>query len=219
MDGFSGTALRPVVAGRGSLRPSRQEAEEAVRTLIRWIGDNPAREGLAETPARVVKAYDEWFGGYGEDPASLLSRTFEDVGSYDEPVMLRDIPFRSTCEHHMAPIVGVAHVAYLPRDRVVGISKIARVVDALARRLQIQERLTAEIAEAIDRALDPHGVAVQVEASHACISSRGVNKEGITMVTSKRLGIYKDDPRAASQFLDAVRLGGRQADGIERVLR
>ncbi len=169
-------------------QPSRAQAEEAVRTLIRWAGDNPAREGLKATPGRVVRAYEEWFAGYDQDPVELLNRTFGEVGGYNDLIVLRDIPLESVCEHHMAPIHGVAHVAYLPSRRVVGISKLARVVDAYARRLQIQERLTADIAGALDRALNPRGVAVVVEATHACMSSRGVKKHGSLLVTKSLLG-------------------------------
>ncbi len=168
-------------------RPSRAEAEAAVRTLIRWAGDNPAREGLHDTPARVVRAYEEWFGGYRRDPAKLLGRRFATSG-YDDLVVLRDIPVQSVCEHHMAAIQGVAHVAYLPGDKVVGISKLARLVDTYARRLQIQERLTAEIADTLQRELDPRGVAVVIRASHGCMSTRGVHTHGTSMVTRRLLG-------------------------------
>src|ERR1700736_6972719 len=157
-------------------RPSRAEAEEAVRTLLRWAGEEPEREGLDGTPARVVRAYEEWFAGYGEDPAELLRRTFEEAGGYDEIVLLRDIRFESHCEHHMAPIIGRAHIGYLPRTRVVGISKLARLVEVYGRRLQIQERMTAEIANTLDRILKPHGVAVVVEGVHACMTTRGVRQ-------------------------------------------
>jgi GTP cyclohydrolase I len=174
-------------------KPSRSEAEEAVRTLIRWAGDDPLREGLDETPSRVVRAYEEWFAGYAQDPEEILARTFEEVGGYDDAVLLRDIPVRSFCEHHMAAIHGVAHVAYLPRDRVVGISKLARLVEAFGRRLQIQERLTAEIADTLDRVLQPRGVAVVVEAAHECMASRGVNKQGACLVTRRFLGVYQDE--------------------------
>lgn len=178
-------------------RPSRAEAEAAVRTLIRWAGDEPAREGLHATPARVVRAYEEWFGGYAEDADALLSRTFEEVGGYDDLVLLRDIPLQSTCEHHMAAITGVVHVAYLPDRRVVGISKLARLVDALGHRLQIQERLTAEIADSIERVLQPRGVAVMVRASHACMSSRGVHVHGVSMVTRDLRGQFREAPQRA----------------------
>lgn len=177
-------------------RPSRLEAEAAVRTLIRWAGDRPGREGLLDTPARVVRAYEEWFGGYALDPEALLGRSFDRAG-YDDLVLLRDIPVRSVCEHHMAAIRGVAHVAYLPGDRVVGISKLARLVDAYARRLQIQERLTAEIADTLQHVLQPRGVAVVVQASHDCIASRGVGMHGVAMVTRRLLGRFEQEPYRA----------------------
>lgn len=183
------TALDPA----HSVRPTRQEAEAAVRTLIRWAGDKPMREGLTDTPARVVRAYEEWFGGYDLDPEEILGRTFDRAG-YDDIVLLRDIPVRSVCEHHMAPIRGVAHVAYLPGERVVGISKLARLVDAYSRRLQIQERLTAEIADTLDRVLKPRGVAVVVNATHECISSRGIGMQGVAMVTRRLLGQFEQEP-------------------------
>lgn len=172
-------------------RPSRAEAEAAVRTLIGWAGDDPFREGLRATPARVVRAYEEWFAGYRQDPAEILDRTFGEVAGYDEMVILRDIPLESVCEHHMAAIRGVAHVAYLPRSRVVGISKLARLVDAHGRRLQIQERLTAEIADTLVRALKPLGVAVIIEATHECMSSRGVRKHGASLVTRQFRGAFE----------------------------
>ncbi|CAN7199669.1 GTP cyclohydrolase I FolE [Brevundimonas sp. LjRoot202] len=172
-------------------RPTRAEAEAAVRTLIGWAGDDPRREGLQATPARVVRAYEEWFAGYGQDPAEMLERTFGEVAGYDEMVLLRDIPVESVCEHHMAAIRGVAHVAYLPRERVVGISKLARLVDVYARRLQIQERLTAEIADELERTLRPRGVAVIVEATHECMSSRGVRKHGASLVTRRFTGVFE----------------------------
>jgi GTP cyclohydrolase IA len=187
-------------------RPSREEAEAAVRTLVRWAGDSPMREGLVETPARVVRAYEEWFEGYGQDPAALLQRTFEEVGGYDEMIVLRDIPFESCCEHHMAAIRGVVHIGYLPRKRVVGISKLARVIDAYARRLQVQERLTTEIADLIAAVLGPHGVGVVVKATHACMSTRGVRKHGVSMVTSRMLGAFRDDPWTRQEFLSAIAL-------------
>ncbi len=174
-------------------RVSREEAEAAVRTLINWAGDDPSREGLVDTPARVVRAYEEWFSGYGQMPDAILQRTFGEVADYDEMIVLRDIPFESTCEHHMASIRGVAHVAYLPRERVVGISKLARLVDAYARRLQIQERLTAEIAGTIDKVLKPRGVAVIIEADHACMTSRGVRKHDGSLVTRSFKGAYKNE--------------------------
>jgi GTP cyclohydrolase I len=191
-------------------RPSRAEAEEAVRTLLRWAGDEPEREGLDGTPARVVRAYEEWFAGYGEDPAELLQRTFEEAGGYDEIVLLRDIRFESHCEHHMAPIIGRAHIGYLPRNRVVGISKLARLVEVYAKRLQIQERMTAEIANTIDRVLSPHGVAVVIEGTHTCMTTRGVHKSQATMVTSRMLGVFRDNPETRQEFLSAIDLRGNR---------
>ncbi len=186
-------------------RPDRTQAEEAVRTLIQWLGDDPDREGLLDTPARVLRAYEEWFAGYTEDPAEHLSRTFEEANGYDEPVLLRHIPFRSCCEHHMAPITGVVHISYLPDGRLVGLSKLVRVVDCAARRLQIQERMTVQIASVIDEVLRPRGVAVAVEASHACMSSRGVQKHGVATRTSRMLGAFKQDPALRRDFLDSLR--------------
>jgi GTP cyclohydrolase I len=177
------------------------EVLEAVRALIRWAGDDPTREGLFDTPGRVARAYREYFRGYLEDPRDHLARTFEEVGGYDEIVLLRDIPFHSHCEHHMAPIIGKAHVAYLPRDKVVGISKLARVTQGYAKRLQVQERLTAEIADAIWERLNPKGVAVVIEASHACMSARGVLKPGVTMTTSRMMGVFREDVRAREEVL------------------
>jgi GTP cyclohydrolase I len=194
-------------------RPSREEAEQAVRILLRWAGENPAREGLLETPARVVRAYEEWFAGYEQDPAEILKRTFEEVGGYDEMVVLRDIPFQSCCEHHMAAIEGTVHVGYLPGKRVVGISKLARVVEAFSRRLQIQERLTAEIADTINDILRPRGVGVIVQGRHACMSTRGVRKHGSVMATSRMLGAFRDDPATRHEFLAAV--GGLAMHGAK----
>lgn len=185
-------------------RPTRIEAEAAVRTLIRWAGDDPARAGLIDTPARVVRAYEEWFGGYGQDPAALLERTFDEIGGYDQAVELHGIPFHSVCEHHMATIQGEAHIAYMPVDRVVGISKLARVVEACARRLQIQERLTDEIARAIDDALQPAGVAVVIKAEHGCMTSRGVRAHGTRMVTKRMLGVFDKDADIRREFLSSV---------------
>ena len=184
----------PMPAG-DTPRPTRDEAEAAVRTLIRWAGDEPAREGLLATAARVVRAYEEWFAGYRQDPAGLLSRTFGEVGGYDELVLLRDIPLQSTCEHHLAAIRGVVHVAYLPNQRVVGISKLARLVETYGRRLQIQERLTVEIADTLAQVLQPRGVAVVIEASHECLSSRGVRLHGVSMQTRRLLGEFAQEPR------------------------
>ncbi|MGY0612950.1 MULTISPECIES: GTP cyclohydrolase I FolE [unclassified Luteimonas] len=179
----------------------RDEAEAAVRTLLRWAGDDPAREGLLDTPKRVAKAYGDWFSGYADDPREYLERTFEEVAGYDEMIVLRDIEFESHCEHHMAPIIGRAHVGYLPDGKVVGISKLARVVDAYARRFQVQEKMTAQIAAVIQDVLKPRGVGVVVEASHECMTTRGVHKRGVSMVTSKMLGGFRDDARTRSEFL------------------
>jgi GTP cyclohydrolase I len=185
-------------------RPTREEAEAAVRTLLRWAGDDPRREGLLDTPSRVVKAYGEWFRGYAEDPQADLQRVFEEVEGYDEMVVLRDIRFESYCEHHLAPIIGRAHVGYMPTDRVVGISKLARVVDSFAKRLQVQEKMTAQIANAIQEVLRPKGVAVVLEAEHHCMSTRGVMKHGVSMVTSTMLGVFRDDASTRREFLAAV---------------
>jgi len=179
----------------------RRRAMEAVKELLRWIGDDPAREGLVDTPQRVVDAFLEYFKGYEECADTYLQRTFEHVGGYDEIVLLRDIPFHSHCEHHMAPIIGKAHVAYLPKERVVGISKLARVVHAYAKRLQVQERLTAEIADCIQRVLEPIGVAVTIEATHACMTCRGVETPGVIMTTSRMMGAFRDDPRTRQEVL------------------
>ena len=185
-------------------KPSREEAEEAVRTLLRWAGDDPTREGLLDTPKRVAKAYEEWFVGYHVDPEAYLRRTFEEVEGYDEMVVLKDIGFESYCEHHLAPIIGRAHVAYLPTQRVVGISKLARVVDAYAKRLQIQEKMTAQIANAINSVLEPAGVAVVIEATHQCMTTRGVHKPGVSMVTSSMLGAFRDDHITRREFLSII---------------
>ncbi len=195
---------RPSKASAGSARPSREAAEAAVRTLLLWGGEDPDREGLRDTPARVVRSYEEFFRGYGEDPVALLARTFEEIEGYDEMVVLRDIRVESHCEHHMVPIVGHAHVAYLPGSRVVGISKLARVVDAYAHRFQIQEKLTAQIANTINDVLRPRGVAVVIEANHQCMSTRGVHKPGASMVTSRMLGAFRDDPSTRREFLSLI---------------
>jgi GTP cyclohydrolase IA len=186
------------------IRPSRDEAAQAVRVLLRWAGDDPQREGLLGTPGRVVRAYEEFFSGYDEDPAALLRRTFEETDGYDEMVLLRDIAFESHCEHHMVPIIGKAHVAYLPDNRVVGISKLARVVEAYAKRLQIQEKMTAQIANAIEAELQPRGVAVVIEAAHQCMTTRGVHKPGVSMVTSRMLGAFRDDAMTRREFLAMI---------------
>ncbi|WP_460814908.1 GTP cyclohydrolase I FolE [Luteimonas pelagia] len=186
---------------------SRAQAEEAVRTLLRWSGEDPAREGLLDTPARVARAYEDWFSGYGMDPEAYLARTFEEVEGYDELIVLRDIEFESHCEHHMAPIIGKAHVGYLPDGKVVGISKLARVVDAFARRFQVQEKLTAQIADCIQRTLQPRGVGVVVEAAHECMTTRGVHKRGVSMITSKMLGGFRDDARTRAEFLRFIDVG------------
>ncbi len=178
----------------------RDTAEEAVRNLIRWAGDDPDREGLRDTPDRVVRAFEEFFSGYREDPEEMLQRTFEETDGYDEMIVLRDISFVSHCEHHLLPIIGKAHVAYLPNRRVVGISKLARVVDAFARRLQIQEKMTAQIANTIDSALQPQGVAVVIEAEHQCMTTRGVQKPGVAMVTSRMLGCFRTDAKTRWEF-------------------
>ena len=185
-------------------RPSRAEAEEAVRTLIRWAGDDPEREGLLGTPDRIVRAYQEFFSGYDEDPVALLSRTFEQTDGYDEIVVLKDIRFESHCEHHIAPIIGKVHVAYLPNNRVVGISKLARLVDVYAKRLQIQEKMTSQIANTLDEVLQPKGVAVIIEAAHQCMTTRGVHKPGVTMVTSRMLGAFRDDPSSRREVLAMI---------------
>ncbi len=187
---------------------SRAQAEDAVRTLLRWAGDDPAREGLLDTPKRVVKAYGDWFSGYAMDPEDYLKRTFEEVEGYDEMVVLRDIEFESHCEHHMAPIVGKAHVGYLPSGRVVGISKLARVVEAYARRFQVQEKMTAQIARCIQMTLQPRGVGVVIEAAHECMTTRGIHKRGVSMVTSKMLGTFREDARTRSEFLELIRVRG-----------
>jgi len=189
-------------------RPSRAEAEAAIRTLIRWAGDDPDREGLRATPARVARAYEEWFAGYNDDPREYLKRTFEETGGYDEVVVLRDIRFESHCEHHIAPIIGRVHIGYIPRNRVVGISKLARLVDVYARRLQIQEKMTAEIASCLDQVLKPHGVAVVTEGTHQCMTTRGVHKTGVTMVTSRMLGVFRDHAETRQEFLSAIGMRG-----------
>ena len=186
-------------------RPTRAEAEAAIRVMLCWAGDDPEREGLRDTPARVARAYEDWFSGYSDDPVGFLQRTFEEVEGYDEMVALRDIRFESHCEHHLAPIIGRAHVGYLPTRKVVGISKLARVVDAYARRLQVQEKMSAQIAHCIQQVLEPKGVAVVIEASHECMTTRGVHKSGVTMVTSMMLGAFREDSRTRREFLAMIR--------------
>ncbi len=194
-------------------RPTQAEAEDAVRTLLRWAGDDPAREGLLDTPKRVASAYREWFCGYEEDPVELLARSFEEVEGYDEMVVLRDIRLESMCEHHMCPIIGRAHVAYLPNGRVVGISKLARVVEAYGKRLQIQEKMTAQIANTLLDVLQPKGVAVVIEAVHQCMTTRGVHKSGVSMVTSRMLGAFRDDPSTRREFLSMIQGSRNTGEG------
>jgi len=189
---------------RKAPRPSAEEAREAVRTLIRWAGDDPAREGLIETPDRVVRAYGEWFSGYGEDPTAILSKTFEETNGYDEMIVLRNMRFASFCEHHMAPIIGKVHIGYLPSHRVVGISKLARLVEIFARRLQIQEKMTAQIADTVSEILEPKGVGVVIEAAHQCMTTRGVDKPGSTLITSRMTGDFRTDPSTRREFLAAI---------------
>jgi GTP cyclohydrolase I len=185
-------------------RPSRNEAEDAVRTLLRWAGDDPSREGLLDTPARVVRSYEEFFSGYDLDPEELLKRTFEETDGYDEMVLLKDIRFESHCEHHMAPIIGKVHIAYLPKTRVIGISKLARLVELYAKRLTIQEKMTSQIANALNNILQPEGVAVVIEAAHQCMTTRGVHKPGVSMVTSRMLGAFRENPSTRREFLSMV---------------
>ena len=208
------TPVAREAAAASTGRPSREDTEAAIRTLLRWAGDDPAREGLVDTPARVARAYEEFFSGYAIDPVALLERTFEETDGYDEIVLLRDIRLESHCEHHMVPIIGRVHVAYLPHHRVVGISKLARVVDAYARRLQIQEKLTAQIANTIQQVLEPRGVAVVIEAAHQCMTTRGVHKPDVTMVTSRMLGAFRDDPTTRREVLAMI--GNGRGMGGER---
>lgn len=197
-------SMHPEGARRVARQPSRAEAEEAVRTLLAWAGDNPDREGLRDTPKRVASAYQEYFSGYGADPVEALSRTFEDVGGYDDMIMLRDIRVESHCEHHIAPFVGVAHIAYLPQRRVVGLSKLARTVEIFAKRLQTQETLTAQVADAIEKALDPRGVAILIEAEHQCMSTRGIHKPGVSTITTRFTGVFEQDDSYRDRFLQMV---------------
>ena len=199
------TSLAPVpLSPVAKERPSRAEAEEAVRTLLRWAGDDPDREGLLGTPDRVVRSYEEFFAGYGQDPEEILTRTFEEVAGYDDMVVLRGIRFESFCEHHMVPIIGVAHIGYLPNNRVVGLSKLARVLEVFSKRLQIQEKMTAEIAITIDRVLKPQGVAVVLEGEHQCMTTRGVHRPGVNMVTSQMMGVFRDNEATRKEFLSII---------------
>jgi GTP cyclohydrolase IA len=191
-------------------RVTKSQAEDAVRTLLRWSGEDPSREGLLDTPKRVVEAYKDWFSGYAIDPRAYLRRTFEEMAGYDEMVVLRDIEFESHCEHHMAPIIGRAHVGYLPTTKVVGISKLARVVDVFARRFQVQEKMTAEIARCINDVLQPRGVGVVIEAAHECMTTRGIHKRGVSMITSKMLGTFRSDARTRSEFLTFIDIRDRK---------
>ena len=210
MDAVFKKPAKPAAQGGAGQRPSREEAEAAVRTLIAWAGDDPTREGLQDTPRRVVSAYEEFYAGYRQDPNEALDRTFEDVGTYDDVVLVRDIPFYSHCEHHMVPFVGKAHVAYYPTDnKVVGLSKLARVVEVFARRLQTQERLTGDIVAAIDEALKPRGIAVMIEAEHQCMTLRGVRAHGANTVTTQFTGAFRDDPAEQIRFMTLVK-GGHQ---------
>jgi GTP cyclohydrolase IA len=202
MDGSPRRLLK--VAPKPRRRPTREDAEAAVRVLIEWAGDDPEREGVTATPSRVVRAFEEYFSGYATDPIELLQRTFEETDGYDEMVVLKDIRFESHCEHHLAPIIGRAHVAYLPQKRVVGISKLARLVEVYAKRLQIQEKMTAQIANTLDEVLQPKGVAVVIEAAHQCMTTRGIHKPGVSMVTSRMLGAFRTDPSTRREFLAII---------------
>jgi GTP cyclohydrolase I len=197
--------LHPVeIVPPAPARPAREEAEEAIRTLLRWAGDDPSREGLRETPERVARAFEDWFSGYAVDPEEFMRRTFEEVEGYDDMIVLRDIRFESHCEHHLAPIIGRAHIGYLPTNKVVGISKLARVVEAYARRLQVQEKMNAQIANTIQKVLEPKGVAVVIEATHQCMTTRGVHKPGVSMVTSTMLGDFRTNPLTRREFLSVI---------------
>lgn len=188
-------------------KPTQAQAEDAVRVLLRWAGENPEREGLLDTPKRVAKAYGDWFSGYAIEPQEYLARTFKEVAGYDEMIVLRDIEFESHCEHHMAPIVGKAHIGYLPDGKVVGISKLARVVEAYARRFQVQEKMTAQIAHCIQHVLMPRGVGVVIEGAHECMTTRGIHKRGVSMITSKMLGTFREDARTRAEFLAFIDVG------------
>ena len=198
----------PKRAEKTNERPSRSEAEDAVRTLIRWAGDDPLREGLIDTPGRVVRSYEEFFAGYLQDPNEVLARTFSEVDGYDEMIVMNDIRFESHCEHHIAPIIGKVHVGYLPNHRVVGISKLARLVDVYAKRLQVQEKMTVQIADSLHRVLRPKGVGVVIEASHQCMTTRGVHKPGVGLVTSRMVGAFRTDPSTRREFLATISMTG-----------
>ena len=198
----------PRTPSEAATQVSREQAEDAVRVLLRWAGEDPSREGLLDTPKRVAKAYLDWFNGYKLDPDEYLARTFKEVCGYDEMIVLRDIEFESHCEHHMAPIIGKAHIGYLPDGKVVGISKLARVVDAYARRFQVQEKMTAQIAGCIQRALNPRGVGVVIEGAHECMTTRGVHKRGVSLITSQMLGTFRDDARTRAEFLRFIDIDG-----------
>ena len=201
---------RPATMADNNDKPTREQAEAAVRTLLSWAGEDPRREGLLDTPKRVVDAYGDWFSGYGEDPQEYLARTFEEVAGYDEMIVLRDIEFESHCEHHMAPIIGKAHVGYLPDGKVIGISKIARVVEAYARRFQVQEKMTAQIAHCIQTVLQPRGVGIVIVGAHECMTTRGVHKRGVSMITSKMVGSFREDARTRAEFLRFIEVGGKR---------
>jgi GTP cyclohydrolase I len=211
---MSHAKIKPAPCGKSQIvRPSRQEAEAAIRTLLKWAGDDPSREGLRDTPERVARAFEDWFSGYNEDPEEFLARTFEEVEGYDDMVVLKDIRFESHCEHHLAPIIGKVHIGYLPNNKVVGISKLARVVDTFARRLQVQETMNAQIANCIQHVLEPKGVAVVIEATHQCMTTRGVHKPGVTMVTSTMSGEFRKNPLTRREFLAVIGNPSSSVDG------
>ena len=211
---MSNTKIKPASCGKSQVvRPSREEAEAAIRTLLKWAGDDPTREGLRDTPERVARAFEDWFSGYNEDTEEFLARTFEEVQGYDDMVVLKDIRFESHCEHHLAPIIGKVHIGYLPKNKGVGISKLARVVDTFARRLQVQETMNAQIANCIQRVLEPKGVAVVIEATHQCMTTRGVHKPGVTMVTSTMSGGFRTNATTRREFLAVIGNPSSSADG------
>jgi GTP cyclohydrolase I len=211
---MSHVKIKPASNGKSHIvRPSRQEAEAAIRTLLKWAGDDPSREGLRDTPERVARAFEDWFSGYNEDPEEFLARTFEEVEGYDDMVVLKDIRFESHCEHHLAPIIGKVHIGYLPDNKVVGISKLARVVDTFARRLQVQETMNAQIAHCIQHVLEPKGVAVVIEATHQCMTTRGVHKPGVTMVTSTMSGGFRTNATTRREFLSVIGNPATHVDG------